>query len=137
MAKWDEYGSEFMDLRAGGMSYRLIASRIEISVTTAKTWSKKHQVEIKRIGDERGAASRAGSLALMEKRESVRAGVASKMLDELETRDFKDISTLGLLRMIDRYLGSLHRETQPIRIQVDTTMERYEAILASVVVDES
>lgn len=137
MAKWDEFGDEFLDLRAGGMSYRLIASRIEISVTTAKTWSKKHQAEIKRIGDERGAASRAGYLALMEKRESVRAGIASKMLDELETRDLKDVSTLGLLRMIDRYLSSLHSETQPIRIEMDSTMERYQAIIESVVVDES
>lgn len=129
MSKWDQYGERFMELRSLGSSYHRIASQMDISVTTAKTWGKRFSLEIQQLARARVAKFAEEHLQVLENRLILRSEMIVSMRDELLTRDLSDIDTATLLKVYLRYLDSAQKEVQPLRVEVNSNMLAYEKIM--------
>lgn len=91
--------TQFIGLRAIGTSLAKISSQIGVSKPTLISWQKEFEIEI----------SNAKATEIESTKESFRIsnfetarrliGLRAKFLDELETRDLKDITTDKLLKM--------------------------------------
>lgn len=129
MSKWDQYGDRFMELRSLGSSYHKIASQLDISITTAKTWGKKFTLEIQQLARVRVAKFAEEHLQVLESRMILRSEMIVSMRDELLTRDLSEIDTPTLLRIYLKHLDSAQKEVQPLRVEVNTSMLAYEKIM--------
>jgi len=91
--------AKFIELRAIGISLSKISTQIGVSKPTLISWQKKFELEI----------SNAKATEIESTKESFRISnfetarrlivIRAKFLDELETRDLKDIPTDKLLKM--------------------------------------
>lgn len=140
LSKWPEYGDKFLELRSLGVSYRLIASQIPVSVTTLKVWGKKFNADITRLSLGRAAAFAEAHLVEIRNRLELRGEQIQRMRAELCSRDFSDMDTGTLLRHYVKYVDSVQKDVDPVRVEVSSTLQNYEQIMlrcAQVEPDES
>lgn len=129
LSKWGEHGEEFLALRAQGMSYRRIADKLPVSVTTLKAWGQKFRLEIVRLSLGRAEAFVEAHLVDIRNRLELRAEQIQRIRKELGTRDFVDVETGALLRIYVRYLESVQKDVDPLKVEVNSTMQNYEQII--------
>lgn len=129
MSKWTDYGERFLELRAGGMSYRRITDHVSVSVTTLKAWGVKWQGEIEALAASRLEEFVKAHLLDVENRLKLRGRQLERIGLELETRDLSDMDTAQLLRVYLRYVESVQKDVDPIKVEVNSSMRDYEEII--------
>ncbi len=131
LAKWDEYGERFLELRGKGVSYSRIAKEIPVSVTTLKKWGQDWLDKIQEIGRVRIATFVQEELITLEKRLELRAEQIQRMRDELATRDLSQLDDATLLRIYLRYLDAVGKEVAPLKLKVEVSnpLATYENVL--------
>lgn len=112
----------FIELRAEGLSYTVIAAELKVSKPTLIAWGKELQKEI----------SNARTLRMDELFEkyavakSKRVEVFGKRLDailtELDKRDLADMPTASLLAFALKYGDSLKTEYEPLKLQGEDSL---------------
>lgn len=132
MAKWDDYGIRFLELRTGGKSYEKISKLIPVSVTTLKRWGGMLSVQIQELKDLRVSAFVQENVLVQERRLELVGEQVARMQDELADRDLREMTVEQLLRLYLRYLDGIRKEVEPVRVEVSNTVVNYENILEKI-----
>lgn len=112
--KTQETKEKFIELRAKGLSFKKIAKKLGVSKHTLINWSKDLKMEIANL-----KAIELEALYekyyLTEKRRIELFGEKLKEIkEELDNRDFREISTEKLLDLILKYHTKLKEEYEPL-----------------------
>lgn len=129
MSKWAQHGEFFLELRSQGQSYRQIADQVPVSVTTLKAWGKKFGADLVKLALGRVEAFVEAHLLDVENRLALRGEQIQRMRSELATRDFTQVDTGTLLRHYVRYVESVQKDVDPVKVEFTSTMESYEQII--------
>ena len=91
---------DFIELRAKNKSLQSISNEIGVSKPTLIKWNKDFKYEVKNLNNiEREALNEEYKLS-MEQRIEYLGNLQKKVLDELKSRDLKDVKTDKLLEML-------------------------------------
>lgn len=129
MGKWDQHGEKFLELRSQGQSYRRIADQMPVSVTTLKSWGKKFNADLVKLSLGRVEAFVEANLLDVQSRLALRAEQIQRMRLELAARDFTQVDTAALIRHYIKYVDSVQKDVEPVRVEFTSTMESYEQII--------
>jgi len=129
LRKWPVHGEKFLELRSQGLSYQAISLEIPVSVTTLKAWGRDHGAEVARLSLGRAEAFVEANLLDVQSRLKLRGEMLQKMRTELASRDFSKMETPALLRHYLRFVDSVQKDVEPVRVEVTSTMQNYEQIL--------
>lgn len=94
-----EIKKKFIDLRTEGLSFQKISEQINVSKPTLMVWEKEFNSDIKELRFIKLEALKNEFQMGKEARIKYLGEIHKKMLDELESRDFSDISTNKLMNM--------------------------------------
>lgn len=106
----EELKSQFVTLRAKGLSYRKIASRLKVSKTTLGNWSQELEAEIAslRAIELEGLQEQYG--LLKEGRIKLLGGLIKKIRQEALSRDLATVPTDKLLEILLKYQEAIQAE---------------------------
>ena len=131
MAKWDEYGEKFLELRAKGVSYAKISDEIPVSVTTLKKWSQDWRDKIRELSRARIEAFVEEQLVALEHRLQLRAEQIMRMRDALDGQDLSKLAPETLLQIYLRYVDAAGKDAAPQKVEVEVSnpLAAYERVL--------
>ncbi len=100
MAKGIKIKEEFVRLRAEGRSFNQISVELEVSKPRLLKWSVELRHQIDSLQLLRYEGLMAQYEAMKEDRLTLLAATRQRLLQELRTRDFKDVPTDKLIKLI-------------------------------------
>lgn len=114
----------FVELRAAGHSYAVIAKDLHVSKGTLANWSRELEAEIASAKAIELEALLEEFYLLKEGRIRLLGGLLQRLKDELDGRDLTDISTDKLVDLTLRVYGELEDERVEVRPLSDTERRR-------------
>jgi len=129
LAKWDEHGERFLELRGGGMSYGRISKEIPVSVTTLKKWGQDWKDKIRELGQGRLEKFVEEQLLALEHRLQLRAEQIIRLRDALDGQDLSELAPETLLRLYLRYVDAAGKDAAPIKVEVTNPLADYQRVL--------
>lgn len=104
---------KFIELKAQGMSYRKIAEKLNVSVTTLSKWNRQFEEEINMEAKDRMDAIQFEFKANKEARVSALSMMLYKVENEIRLRDLAEVSSSRLARMYTDLSSQLMKEQIP------------------------
>ncbi len=114
-----ETREKFIELRVKGLSYEKIAQELGVSKQTLINWSKSSSRLINNLRLTELEVFQEKYYASKEKRIELFGKKLQAIIDEVDKRDFKNISTTELLELALKYAALLKREEVPIVFKDD------------------
>ncbi len=108
---------QFVELRAGGKSYDVIAEALGVSKQTLISWSKDLTEEINNLKAVAIDAIQEKYLANKQARVAMFGVMLKKVREELEKRDLSDIPTNQLAEMLFKFSNNLRQETDNMELK--------------------
>jgi transposase len=130
--------SQFVQLRAKGLSYAKIAKELKVSKSTLSNWCQELQAEIAQAKAMELEALQEEYYLLKEGRIKLLGGQLKAIQEEMVTRDLSKVNTDKLLELQLRYFGELKTEYVEVRPEDKTgtklnskdVAERLQSVLA-------
>jgi transposase len=110
---------EFIQLRAKGISFNKIDSKLSVSKTTLIEWSKELEREIANLRAMELEELQQMYFVQKQKRIELFGSQLERIIKELETRDLSDVQTEKLLDFKLKYLDFLKREELSLSLQIE------------------
>lgn len=107
----------FIELRAQGYSFDKIAKELKISKVALLEWAKEFEDEITNLKALELEALYEKYYLLKENRINKFGILLSKIWEELETRDLKDIPTDKLLEMFNKFYAVVKEEISELKFK--------------------
>lgn len=115
---------EFVNLRASGLSYEAIAQQLGVSKQTIVNWSKAMRSEIKNAQVIRtDALLKSFSLEHAARIERL-CKMIKKLNDELDHRDFSELSTKDIIELASKLLTQLNTISKPLLFSEKTCISK-------------
>lgn len=108
---------QFVELRAEGKSYDVIAETLNVSKQTLITWSKDLSEEINNMKAVAIDTIQEKYLANKQSRVAMFGGMLKKIREELEKRDLTQIPTNQLAEMLFKFSNCLKQETDFLELK--------------------
>lgn len=107
---------KFIELRVEGLSFEEIAKRLNISKQTLVNWSKEAETKVQLLNLEelRKEELQKKYIVTSQSRIEMLDKRLNKMIEELDTRDYKNVSTESLIKLILLTSSKLKEEYSPI-----------------------
>ena len=123
-----ELKSQFVELRAKGYSYAKIAKRLKLSKGTLANWSQELEAEIASLKAMELEALQEEFFLLKEGRIRLLGEQVLSIKEELQKRDFSDVSTDKLLELLLKYEAGLKEEFTDSRPLSDREIAELKAL---------
>jgi hypothetical protein len=113
----------FIELRAQGLTYDLIAQELNVSKRTLLFWNRelKDRIDLFRAVHLESLLDR--YCALRERRIELFGKKLQDLTQNLDNRDLYAVPTAKLLNLVLRYAGALKKEETDVRHMLDTPQE--------------
>lgn len=121
----------FVELRAEGKSYDVIAEALGVSKQTLISWSKDLTEEINNLKAVAIDAIQEKYLANKQARVAMFGVMLKKVREELEKRDLSDIPTNQLAEMLFKFSNNLRQETDNMELR-----QKYNTLLSPIDLNE-
>lgn len=108
--KSNETRQQFIEMRAKGISFNKIAKELKISKSTLIEWSKTYLIEIGNLKTIELESLQEQFYLTKKARIELLGRQVERMKEELESRDFSDVSTDKLLDVFNKTLHQLKQE---------------------------
>lgn len=107
---------KFIELRIEGLSYEDISKQLNISKQTLVNWSKEEdtQIQILNLQELRKEELQKKYIVTSKSRIEMLGKRLNKLLEELDKRDFKDLSTDNLIKLVILTSSKLKEEYSPV-----------------------
>ncbi|MDP3066795.1 MAG: helix-turn-helix domain-containing protein [Methanobacteriaceae archaeon] len=102
--------TQFIELRAQGLSYKKIAKKLNVSKTTLIKWGKEFENEISNAKAIELETLYHKYYMVKEKRITLFGDLLETIREELESRDLSDIPTERLFNLMIKYSNYLKKE---------------------------
>jgi len=111
---------KFIEMRAQGLSYRVIGRELSLSTRTLNVWNHKFAREIRRVRGEDLDELHEKYLELKKHRVAALVSIIERAQSELSRRDFSELTTGELLRLYIQAVDALQGEIEPLVSNVST-----------------
>lgn len=122
MAHSEETRQQFVILRAGGKPFAEISETLNVSKPTLIGWSREMRSEIANLKSIETEKLLADSYATKEACLALVREQIGKMLNELNKRDYSDLSTERLAKLLVEYLAFQKGERVAVTLEKKHTM---------------
>lgn len=113
---------KFVELRVQGKSFVSIADTLGVSKPTLIDWSRELQDEIRNLRTINEEAMRERYQATKEHQLRLLSLQMEKVTKELENRDLKDVSTLGLFSIFSKLQKELGECTASVKFEKESDL---------------
>ena len=110
MAKTLKDHQKFIELRAKGLSYDKISKELGMNKNTCVSLSKKYEIEIQNTKQIELEAIREEFFLMKKQKISILADQLKKVREQLEIRDFSDVSTIDLIKLQSDLITAIELE---------------------------
>jgi len=110
MAKTFKDHQRFIELRAKGLSYAKISNEIGINKNTCIDLSKQYEIEIQNTKQIELEAIREEYFLLKKQKLIILSKQLQKIRDQLEIRDFSDVTTTDLIKLQSDLIKEIETE---------------------------
>lgn len=107
---------KFIELRVEGLSYEDISKQLNISKQALVNWSKEEEIQVQLLNLEelKKEELQKKYLVTSKSRIEMLGKRLNKLLEELDKRDYKDLSTESLIKLVVLTSSKLKEEYSPI-----------------------
>lgn len=107
---------KFLELRVEGLSYEDISKQMNISKQTLVNWSKEEDIQVQLLNLEelKKEELQKKYIVTSKSRIEMLGKRLNKLLEELDKRDFKHLSTESLIKLVVLTSSKLKEEYSPI-----------------------
>jgi len=124
--KDQETVQKFIELRAQGVSYRVISKQLDVAVGTLVNWSQQHQHLLKNLQTIEWEEFLARTLASKQQRVQALAEQLRRLETELAGRNLADVPTPRLPGMVEQVRRRLERECGSLEFSASVQLSRHD-----------